>query len=68
LGCKPANNNETEKHLLSSGIPCMIHTCVKCCIETSMPLSRIDIERISQQGYRFKDFVVKRKRASFKKP
>jgi Fe-S-cluster containining protein len=27
-----------------------------------MPLSRIDIERISWQGYRFKDFVVKRKR------
>jgi len=27
-----------------------------------MPLSRIDIERISRQGYRFKDFVVKRKR------
>jgi Fe-S-cluster containining protein len=27
-----------------------------------MSLSRIDIERISRQGYRFKDFVVKRKR------
>ena len=27
-----------------------------------MPLSRSDIERISRQGYRFKDFVVKRKR------
>ena len=56
------NNNETKKHLLSSGIPCTIHNCVKCCIETRMPLSRIDIERISRQGYRFKDFVVKRKR------
>jgi Fe-S-cluster containining protein len=56
------NNNETKKHLLSSGIPCTVHNCVKCCIETRMPLSRIDIERISRQGYRFKDFVVKRKR------
>jgi hypothetical protein len=27
-----------------------------------MSLSHIDIERISRQGYRFKDFVVKRKR------
>ncbi|MHA1216032.1 MAG: YkgJ family cysteine cluster protein [Candidatus Thorarchaeota archaeon] len=56
------NNNETEKHLLSSGIPCTVHSCVKCCIETRMPLSRMDIERISRQGHRFKDFVVKRKR------
>ncbi|MCW3988790.1 MAG: YkgJ family cysteine cluster protein [Candidatus Bathyarchaeota archaeon] len=40
----------------------MIHNCVQCCIETRMPLSRFDIERISRQGYRFKDFVVKRKR------
>ena len=55
-------NIETKKHLLSSGIPCTVHNCVKCCIETRMPLSRNDIERISRQGYRFKDFVVKRKR------
>jgi Fe-S-cluster containining protein len=55
-------NIETMKHSLNSGIPCTIHNCVKCCVETRMPLSRIDIERISQQGYRFKDFVVKRKR------
>jgi len=53
-------NNETEKHPLSSGIPCAIHSCVKCCIETRMPLSRFDIARISRQGYRYKDFVVKR--------
>ncbi|NQT08501.1 YkgJ family cysteine cluster protein [Candidatus Bathyarchaeota archaeon] len=65
MGCKELDsekNNETKKHPLSSGIPCTIHSCVKCCIETRMPLSRTDIERISQQGYRFKDFVVKRKR------
>jgi len=56
------NNNETKKHPLGSGIPCMIHSCVECCIETCMPLSRIDIKRISRQGYKIKDFVVKRKR------
>jgi Fe-S-cluster containining protein len=63
LECKEFDsekNDETKKHLLSSGIPCTIHNCVKCCIETRMPLSRFDIERISRQGYRFKDFVVKR--------
>jgi len=56
------NCNETKKHLLSSGTPCTIHSCVKCCIETHMPLTRFDIERISKQGYKIKDFVVKRKR------
>jgi len=60
-------NDETKKHLLSGGVPCMIHGCVKCCIETRMPLSRFDIGRISRQGYRFKDFVAKRKRERFLK-
>ena len=58
-------NDGTGKHLLSGGVPCVIHGCVKCCIETRMPLSRSDIERISRQGYRFKDFVLKRKRERF---
>ena len=57
----------TKKHILSSGIPCKNHNCVKCCIETRMPLSRIDIETISQQGHRFKDFVVKRGRERYLK-
>ena len=60
-------DKETKKHLLSSGIPCTIHNCVKCCIETRMPLSRIDVERISRQGYRFKDFVVKRRKERYLK-
>jgi Fe-S-cluster containining protein len=70
LECKESDSkkkNETKKHLLSSGIPCMIHNCVKCCIETRMPLSRIDVERISRQGYRFKDFVVKRRKERYLK-
>jgi Fe-S-cluster containining protein len=54
--------SESKKHLLSSGIPCKIHDCVKCCIETRMPLTGFDIERISKQGYEIKDFVVKRRR------
>ncbi len=58
-------NDGTKNHPLSGGVPCMIHGCIKCCIETRMPLSRFDIERISGQGYRFKDFVLKRKRERF---
>ena len=56
------NNNETKRHPLSSGTPCKVHNCVKCCIETRMPLTSSDIERISNQGYKTKDFLVKRKR------
>ncbi|MFP3952116.1 MAG: YkgJ family cysteine cluster protein [Candidatus Bathyarchaeia archaeon] len=55
-------SSEAEKHSLSSGIPCTLHNCVNCCIETRMPLTRCDIERISEHGYKIKDFVVKRKR------
>jgi len=52
--------NESKKHFLSSGIPCKMHNCVKCCIETRMPLTSLDIKRITKQGYRIRDFVVKR--------
>ena len=48
-----------EKHLLGSGIPCVKHKCTKCCIETSMPLSRLDVERILKERCRFTDFAVK---------
>ena len=51
--------NEAEKHLLSSGTPCTVHGCVECCKKTSMPLSRLDVERIKSKGYRVKDFTVK---------
>ena len=52
--------DETMKHLLSSGVPCSIHNCVKCCIDTNMPLTDLDVERLSKHGYRFIDFIVKR--------
>ena len=31
--------------------------CAKCCIETEMPLTRGDIERITKLGYNVADFV-----------
>jgi Fe-S-cluster containining protein len=49
-----------EKHSLRSGVPCMNHKCVKCCLETRMPLSRFDIKKILELGYLLKDFTVKR--------
>ena len=52
-------NSEVEKHFLGSGIPCVKHKCMKCCIETSMPLSRSDMKRILKEGYQFRDFAVK---------
>jgi Fe-S-cluster containining protein len=53
-------DKDPKKHPLSSGIPCREHKCVKCCIETRMPVSIFDIKRISDTGYKFKNFVVKR--------
>jgi Fe-S-cluster containining protein len=55
------NGDETKKHLLSSGVPCSTHNCVKCCIDTHMPLTNSDVKRISKQGHRSKDFIVKRR-------
>jgi len=47
-----------ERHPLRSGIPCVKHECVQCCIKTSMPILRVDIDRIRRLGYKPKDFVV----------
>ena len=47
-----------RKHGLTSGIPCRIHKCVECCIETRMPLSSRDIERIVKLGFKLEDFTV----------
>jgi Fe-S-cluster containining protein len=54
--------SEIKKQDLNSGIPCRIHSCSKCCFDNSMPLTRTDIKRIVKQGYRYKDFVIRRKR------
>ena len=58
------DSNEKDcsvKHLLSSGTPCKIQSRVKCCMETRMPLTSLDVERISEQGCGIKNFVVKRR-------
>lgn len=40
---------------------CLEKKCIKCCIQTSMILSSMDIERIKQQGYNIDYFVEKKK-------
>jgi Fe-S-cluster containining protein len=51
--------SRSHKHPLSSGIPCVNHRCLRCCIETSMPLSSFDIQRIVKRGYDLSDFTIK---------
>ena len=60
-------SNETTKKPLNSGTPCRIHSCSKCCIDTHMPLTGTDIKRITRQGYRYRDFVIRRKRERYLK-
>jgi len=50
---------EGTRHSLASGIPCVKHRCVKCCLKTRMLLSSLDLERILKLGYRLKHFTVK---------
>ena len=50
---------ETKKYQLTSGIPCIRHGCVECCIETMMPLLDSDIKRIIKLGYKLDDFAVR---------
>ena len=52
---------EEARHSLASGIPCVKHRCVKCCLETRMPLSNPDLKRILKLGYRLEYFAVKTK-------
>ena len=61
------NNKVNKKYPLSSGFPCMNNNCIKCCIETRMPISLFDIKSITNEGYKFKNFVVKRGRERFLK-
>jgi len=55
---------EDARHLPASGIPCLKHRCVKCCLETRMPLSNLDLKRILKLGYRLEYFAVKTKEGS----
>ena len=51
--------SSSHKHPLRSGIPCVNHRCVRCCMETSMPLSSFDIQKIVKRGYDLSDFTIK---------
>lgn len=42
---------------IGSGDPCRAHGCNACCVETRMPLSRVDVARISAAGHRTRDFA-----------
>lgn len=60
-------NIKAKKKLLNSGIPCKIHLCNKCCIDTHMPVTGTDIKKITRQGYRHRDFVIRRKKDRYLK-
>jgi len=48
----------SARHVLGSGMPCVNHTCVQCCLETQMLLSPDDLRRIVRLGYDLDDFAV----------
>jgi len=52
---------EETRHSLASGTACMKHRCFKCCLETRMPLSNLDLKRILKLGYRLEYFTLKTK-------
>lgn len=39
---------------------CVRYKCIQCCLETEMPLSNEDVERIKGLGFEFDFFVVSR--------
>ena len=39
---------------------CIRFKCTQCCLETEMPLSKKDIERIKRLGFDYDSFVVNR--------
>ena len=52
--------NKPIKSHLKEGIPCRIHSCIKCCIKTTMALCKDDVERIKKLGYKEKSFLYKK--------
>jgi Fe-S-cluster containining protein len=51
-------DQEPRRHRLRSGAPCVKHRCIHCCVETRMPLSNLDIDRILKLGHKSEDFTV----------
>ncbi|MGC8970171.1 MAG: YkgJ family cysteine cluster protein [Conexivisphaera sp.] len=39
------------------GNPCLLHGCHLCCVNTEMPLSERDVERLESLGYRREEFA-----------
>ncbi|MCW4020175.1 MAG: YkgJ family cysteine cluster protein [Candidatus Bathyarchaeota archaeon] len=52
-------DSESKEHPLNSGTPCVKHGCTLCCIETRMPLSHLDIDRILKLDYPLEHFASK---------
>jgi Fe-S-cluster containining protein len=50
---------------LEKGCPCRKYNCINCCLETEMNLTRDDISRIEDAGYKTTDFVVFREGESY---
>ena len=46
------------KNELGSGSPCLRRGCVLCCVETEMPLTEEDIDRLEKLGFKRADFSV----------
>lgn len=57
--CSTQRHECSDRHLLRSGVPCVHHKCVRCCIATKMLLSPLDIKRILKLGYGRDDFTIK---------
>ncbi|MCP8304834.1 MAG: YkgJ family cysteine cluster protein [archaeon] len=38
--------------------PCRVHRCIECCIQTEMPLTKYDVERIKRLGFEKNFFVI----------
>lgn len=52
-------NRAKGKFPLERGDSCKKHNCVRCCVNTEMPLTRKDLKRIENLGYARKRFAVK---------
>jgi hypothetical protein len=51
--------DRAARYALGSGVPCVAHHCVQCCVATEMPLSEVDIERLLDLGHRLEAFAVR---------
>jgi uncharacterized protein len=50
--------DKTSGDAIYDDSPCLHHGCATCCVETEMPLTKSDIERIEKLGFKRSDFAV----------